>query len=204
MTRKQLASVPLWKQAAVFACLGYFVLAWILPVFMLPFFNILPYVHAMEEEHRILVSTALSVLTCAALIALQKPSRVLRNFREPGSTRWEKTKNLLFAIGGLALFTYAGAVCSPNFFGTLVRVLPGSTYEANIVLDSVSAKGSRYRSVSLTFTDPEAGGTKYLVLSNRLFQYPKFKPGDVLTLYGKQGPLGVYIEEFRVNNRGVK
>lgn len=191
MPRTAARRVPLWKQAVAVACLLYALLAWVVPTFMLPFVNILPFV----QEKKFLERLPFSVLGSAAVAATLT---VMNGGKIPGSptdsnTR-EKLRYWFGIIVGLAMFTTMGAALSANSFGLVTKVLPYEPFEVKASIDGVEHSGSRYKSVELRYRDASTGANRYLVLSKRLFDYPKLQPGDVVEFRGRKTAIGVYVE----------
>lgn len=201
MARGRRSGVPKWKQAVAIACLAYAAVVWALPVFMLPFVNILPFVHERTVIERLPVSIAGSVLFVLALIAMNggrippKP-----NFF---SRKRERVIHWLGVSAGLAMFTYVGAALSANTLGIVAKVLPGDVFEAVVVLRATDYSGSRYKSVWLEYKEPESGEMQHLILSKRLFEYPELKPGDTVQLRGERTMIGIYINGFSLAKTGL-
>lgn len=188
----------MWKQAIAIACALYFLCAWIAPLFMLPFVNELPFVQERDINERLLFSVIGTLFVIGVLFSLgpQKVWRVAKS-QEPDRSRLQKLGHWAGVIGGAAMFTYTAASLSGNSLGLIARILPSQPYKETVVLDSVEFNGSKHRSALLRYTSQKDGKLRYLVLSKRLFDYPKFASGDVLELYGEQGPVGIYITSFR-------
>ncbi len=174
-------------------CLG----VWALPTFMLPFVNVLPYVHQMDFLPRLIVSATLSLLVVSILYLLN-PTHFL-TFYQSGSSnsKWRTTKDWLGALLGLIMFTFSGAYWSPNLFGVLTRAFPSTEYAKTVEIVNVDFLGSKRKSVSLTLKDKD-GKAMYLVLAQRLFDYPRFKSGDTLELHGIENFVGAYVIDFKV------
>ena len=177
------------------------VLAWVVPVFMLPFVNVLPFVHERSMLERLLVSCAGSALLVLVLLTLtggRLPSgyTVVRD-------RWGNVVRWFGVCAGLALFTYMSAALSANTFGLITKALPRENFNSTVVVESAQFQGSRYRAVQLKYSEPTKGESRYLVLSMRLFDYPKFEPGDLVELYGKKTWAGVYVENVSLLKRGL-
>lgn len=183
------------------ACASYALVVWVLPVFMLPIVNVLPFVHERDLLHRLSFSVAGSLLIVASLVALDL-RRIARATASVGST-WQKVKHRVGIALGLAMFTYLGADLSANTLGLAAKLLPGEPYRETVVLSAVAFSGSRYKSASVEYLDSRIGAGRYLVLSKRLFEYPAFTPGDVVELTGKSGPVGIYVNELRLVRRGL-
>jgi hypothetical protein len=188
-------SPPRWKQFLALGCVLYWLLAWVLPTLLLPFVNVLPFVHHADFPKRLLVSTAGTVLSLCIMYWLV-PKRTTTSLRFANFTKWEKRKESLVLILGLALFTYMGAWVSANSIGTLARAFPSVPYHEQVVIENVTYEGSKYKSVSLVVRNQKNCELRYLTLSKRLFEYPRFKSGDTLTLIGWETLLGSYVTEF--------
>lgn len=199
LRRTRSRHTPKWKPAIALACAAYMILVWVLPIFMLPFVNVLPFVHERGYWERLLVSGLGSVLVIATLASLA-PRRALRDLRsgEPAPGR-KRALHWLGVGGGLAAATVAAAALSPNLFGLVACALPGEAHRETIILEAVEHSGSRYRSVALQYASPADGTTRYLVLSKRLFDYPRFAPGDALEFRGHRTAVGFYVSEFRLS-----
>jgi len=197
MSRRKLKSVPIWKQGIALLCAVYLIAVWVIPVFLLPFVNVLPYVHQATFLQRFLgscVGTAIVFLTLFAL----GPKQFLRNMSSAPATRWERAKHWLALALGFAMFTYMGAELSPNLFGALTHALPGNAYEESFQVEDATTHGSRYRSVSLVLRSHPNEASRYLVISKRLFDYPQIRRGDVLKVSGRKTAVGIYVTNFEV------
>lgn len=196
MSTRRLARIPNWKQALAIACILYAALAWVLPVFMLPFVNILPFVHERSVLERLPFSVAGSVLMTLTLIGLNggrvPPGTLVRGGKRERLTHW------LGVSAGLAMFTYFGAALSANVLGIAAKVLPHQDYRAEVMIEAADYYGSRYKSVVLEYKEPKTSEARYLTISKRLFSYPVLKPGDVVELRGGKSIVGVYVDEFSV------
>jgi hypothetical protein len=192
------SSVPKWKQAVALMCAAYFLLVWCLPVFMLPFVNLLPFVHERNFWERLLVSSMGSVFVMTLLVTLG-PSRGLRAFRsqDASESRWRAVQHWLGLALCFVLATAMSAFVSANLLGAIAHALPGEAYREKVVLESVEFGGSKYKSVNLSYRNPVDNGLRYLVLSKRLFNYPLLSPGDVVELVGQRSAAGFYVSEFR-------
>lgn len=200
MRRPLLGTVPRWKLAIASGCVLYMLLAWVMPLFMLPFVNVLPFVHERDAYERVALSAVGSVLVLSVLVALD-PRRVLDGVRSqaPRGKRWKSLSHWLGVALGFGMFTVAAGAWSANALGLLARVLPGHEYHETVVLDSVdfSDGSTKYKAASLRYRSTVDGRARYLVISKRLFDYPRFSPGDVLELRGKAGLAGVYVTDVR-------
>lgn len=198
MPRSYRPSVPTWKQAIAIACALYFLIVWIAPLFMLPFVNELPFVQEHDIYERLMFS-AIGTLSVMGVLVSLGPKTLWRAAKllEPNGSQLRKLGHWAGVIGGLSMFTFFAALLSGNTLGLISSVLPSQPYKEIVVLDSVEFNGAKYRSASLRYTSEKDGKPRYLVISKRLFEYPKFAPGDVLELHGEQGLVGVYITGFR-------
>ncbi|WBY01293.1 hypothetical protein PE066_17785 [Ramlibacter tataouinensis] len=172
---------------------------WALPVFMLPFVNILPFVHERGVVDRLFFSMAGSALLVAVLLGLNG-GRPPKEASVGGTTR-QKVLHWIGVISGLAMFTYSGAALSPNLFGITTKLLPQQTYTARVSIDSAEYYGSRYKSVALEYRDDITREPRHLVISKRLFDYPHLKSGDVVELRGRRTVLGDYVDGLSLRQR---
>ena len=193
-------SLPRWKLLVASACVAYLLVAGVLPVLMLPFVNVLPFVHERGFVDRLLLSSLGTVTVLVTLFALD-PRRWtggVASLAPPGPW-WRTATHWLGVVGGFAMFTAGAAWLSPNTCGLLARVLPSQPYREIVELESVDHSGTgRRTAVSLVFRDRVNGEPRYLELSRRLFDDPGVKPGDVVELRGEAGPVGVYVTDLEV------
>lgn len=201
MPRRRIAEIPKWKQVVALACLAYAAVAWALPVFMLPFVNVLPYVHDRPLVERLPFSVAGSFLVVGALVALNG-GRIPPEARISG-TRRARLIHWFGVIGGLVMATLLAAWLSANTFGLVAKALPGRGFETVVVVRAADHSGARYKSVLLEYIDESGGVPQYLTLSKRLFDYPRFKPGDVIALQGEKTLVGTYINAFALVKPGL-
>lgn len=190
--------IPKWKQAVAFCCLLYAMLVWALPVFMLPFVNVLPYVHERNTLERLPFSVGGSIVVITLLLLMNKGK--LPGTPTTGGLR-VKVNHWVGVLAGLAMFTYTGAEFSPNLFGLATRLLPHESRTIQVPIESADYSGSRYKSVALQFHDPESNKSRHLVLSKRLFDLPRMQPGDRLELKEQKTILGTYIAGFSHRQR---
>ncbi len=201
MVRKNSRFIPIWKQIIAGCCVFYFISVWCVPVFMLPFVNVLPYVHESNFSQRLPISIAGSILFFFILFSLN-PKNFANNLNSFKAGRWVRIKHLAGVLLGLAMFTCTGAWLSPNLFGAITLALPSTTYEETTEVVEAHFKGSKYKSVSLVLRNRSDGRVIYLTLSKRLFEYPHFNVGDNLRLYGEKTITGEYVNNFElIGNR---
>lgn len=193
--------MPKWKQAAAVACAVYAGMAWVVPVFMLPFVNVLPLVQDRTFIERLPFSVVGSVLVVVTLVVLNR-GRIPSNAGIHATGR-ERLVHRLGEIGGLVMFTLIGAALSANTLGLVAKALPSEEFETVVVVREVDHQGSRYRSVSLEYAELGGGPSQHLTLSKRLFDYPQFEVGDVVHLRGEETAIGVYITGFALANAGA-
>jgi len=172
---------PKWAKIVVST---YIALFWILPICMVPLFNILPYVHSYPLSVRFLASAMGSAGIMSIMLALS-PVNHLSALPTSGKAK---------AFLGLLMFTFLAAALCANVFGAAVKLLPGDAYQTTAQVLDASYRGVRYKSVSLELRDVPTGKIRYLELSKLLFDYRSIKPGDILRLGGKQNMVGVYID----------
>lgn len=188
---------PGWKPVLIIGCCLYALSVWVLPIILLPIVKVLP---LLQEKSLIERLPVYSVGTAGFVLALHLIGR--GGPPEKQGPLWSlfrgDPKLLLGVLIGLAVFTVSGAALSANCLGLLAKGLPGMPYQSAFRIEEVDFSGTRNKSVSLALRDPEDGKPFYLVLSRRLFEYPEFKPGDVLILEGKKGALGVYVTDFKL------
>lgn len=176
------------------SCAAYLALAWVLPVLMTPFVNVLPFVHKHDAVERLWISSLATLFVTVVLVAMN-PRSSFRSFKSStgGASLSKRCRNWVGVLAGLAMFTCSAAWLSANPLGLAARVLPGTAYDEIVVLDNVESRGSRYRAAVLDYRSPEDGTPRYLVLSRRLFDYPKLTAGDVVRLRGRATTIGVYV-----------
>lgn len=193
-------SLPRWKLLVAGACVAYLLVAGILPVLMLPFVNVLPFVHERGFVDRLLLSSIGTVTVLVTLLALDR-RRWMGGVASlaPQGAWWRTVQHWFGVVGGFAMFTAGAAWLSPNSCGLLARVLPSQPYREVVVLESVAHGGTgRRAAVSLVYRDRADGHPRYLVLSGRLFDDPRVVPGDVVELRGEAGPVGIYVRNLEV------
>lgn len=199
MTRRRTSRVPKWKQLVALACGAYAVAVWVVPIFMLPLVDILPYVHERDTLARLPFSVAGSALICAVLVALNG-GKVPSQASGYGNTR-QKLTHWVGVVGGLMMFTFSGAALSANLFGLTARLLPHDAFTSRVTIESAEYYGSRCKSVELQYKDPDANELRHLTLSKRLFDYPRIQHGDVLELRGRRTLVGSYVHEVQLHQR---
>jgi hypothetical protein len=96
----------------------------------------------------------------------------------------------------LILGASLAAWLNANFLGSLAWASPGQPYTERFKIEHTQLSGSKYRSVNLDLVSLKDQKRYSLVLSKRLFNYPKFISPDQIVLYGKETVFGVYIERF--------
>jgi hypothetical protein len=162
-------------------------------MFMMPFGGILPFVHESSLHKRLLYSMFATALVSATLLTIA-PRRV-RKAAMPTGTLRNRLRDVFGIAVGLCLFTYCAAEFSPNLFGLAASVLPGDVSSRRVVIHDAEYRGSRLRAVTLTYKDPVDGAFRYLVLSKRLFGYPKLGRGDPVNLHVKHTLVGGYVTQ---------
>lgn len=191
MTYANKLQILKWKQAATLCCLLYTIAVWVLPVLMLPFVKVHPYVHERSVLQRLPFSVAGSIIVIATLIGMSKE----KLFTAPQAINFKmKITHWCPVFAGLAMFTYAGAELSPNLFGLVTKLLRHESHTVQVMIESVSYSGSRSKSVTLQCSDPVTSEPRYPVLSKQLFDYPRIRRGDMLELKEQRSILGTYIQ----------
>ncbi len=194
MNRGRFSQLPKWRQALLVVCLAYVTIVWALPVFMLPFVNVLPFVHERSVLERLPFSIVGSALLLLTLFAASG-ERLTPGGTVSGGLR-QKAAHWVGVIAGLAMFTFSGAALSANIFGLAAKFLPHENYRSTVVIDSADHHGSRRGWVSLEYKESTAGEARHLVISRQLFDYPVLQPGDRVELRGERSLIGVYVTEL--------
>jgi hypothetical protein len=165
-------------------------LAWLVPVFMLPFVNVLPYLHTTALSHRLGWSAAFYAVVCLiarAVITRQQWNAVRRR-------TFQGWKNTLGVLLGLLMAVYAAASLSANTLGLIVKALPGEHFSRDFVVTMAKTTGSNFKAVELELQSPSNQHSYEITLSNRPFgTLPTFKPGDLIRFEGTQNLFGSYV-----------
>ncbi len=175
--------VPAWKQLIALLIVLYLFLSLFLPTVIALFFNTLPYVHNISFQYRFVISACSLILITIVLYALDP-----RQFVNSSIRNWFKS------IAGILLFSYAMATFNANLMGLLTKISPGVKFQEQVTIVKTSFYKSH--SVSLELKEEKTKKSLYLVLSSRLFYYPRFKNGDILILHGKKNIFGSYIMSY--------
>lgn len=187
---------PLWLRSVAGVLLLLSFLSAIVPLLMLPFVNILPYLQTMQLWERLLWSTILTLLAISfGFAATTKKQR-----RSIAAMTVSSRKDIAVGVLGCAMFIFAAAALNDNVFGSLVKIFPNDPYIARFEVTATEFSGSRNKSVTLGLKAQSDGKLHYLTLSKRFFDYPRFQHGDILIIKGKQNIFGVYVESFKKNN----
>ena len=164
-----------------------------LPVLMLPFVYILPYLQTQPFLVRLMWSAALYAVVWGlwffATTRQQKQSVFLL------VSGW---KNKIGAALGMAMFMVSCAFFNANTFGTLVKMFPSEYYIASFEVKNAVSSGSKHKSLDLKLESNLDGKVYYLTLAKKLFDYPRIEAGNKMILKGQQNVFGVYVEEFEI------
>lgn len=186
---------PLWLRSVAGVLLLTSFSSAIVPLFMLPFINILPYLQTLPLWERLLWSTMLTLVAILfGFIATTKKQR--RSIAALTMSSW---KDIAWGALGCVMFIFAAAALNDNLFGSLVKIFPNDPYIARFEVTTAEFFDSRNKSVTLGLKAQSNGKLHYLTLSKRLFDYPKFQRGDVLILKGRRNIFGTYVESFEKN-----
>lgn len=172
-------------------------LVWLVPVLMLPFVNVLPYLHTMPNSQRLGLSAVFYLLVCVVarggVTRKQWAAVRSRTFRT-----WKDT--LGFGIG-LLMATYAAAALSGNTLGLLVRLVPGQEVTREFSVVKAKSSGSNFKATELELSLPSDPQFYEIVLSKRIFgELPKIRPGDVVRFEAVENIFGTYV--LRVSIKG--
>jgi hypothetical protein len=166
--------------------------AW--PVLLLPFVNVLPFLETHTFADRFVV--ALAMLVCAVTTAwVTSTSNRRRQIVRMHLPEWHQK---VLAVPVLAVAAAFAAMLSANTLGSLAWASPGRPYTQSFSIVGIVPGGSKYRSVELQLSSTGDLTRRSVVLSKRLFNYPKFQVGSQITLVGKSTIFGVYVERFEV------
>jgi hypothetical protein len=166
--------------------------SWIWAVALLPFANVLPYLQERSLAERALLSAAFFAFASSAAWWGQTPKQ-WKSFSSSHLNGWKGKLGMLVA---LIFLTYSTAELSANIWGSLAKLSPGRPYSESHEVMAAKASGSKYSSVELQLRGQDRK-IRFLTLSRKLFDYPKFQAGEVVLLYGKRTVFGVYVSEFR-------
>ncbi len=178
---------------AGFALLVLFIVT-ALPVLMLPFVYILPYLQTQPFLVRLMWSAALYAVVWGLWFFVttrqqQKSVFLLIN-------GW---KDKIGATLGMAMFMGSCAFFNANIMSLLVlHTLPTQPYLEHMLIDQVKYQGSRHKSIFLTLHSETDGETYYLTLAKKLFDYPRIEAGNKMILKGQHNVFGVYVEKFEI------
>jgi hypothetical protein len=167
----------------------------VVPMLLIPFVNVLPYLQRWSLAGRLTCSVLLWVT--AYLLAVVTCSR--EQLRSIAAVAFHSRKQRIGMVLGTIMFMYAGAKLSANSFGLLVWMLPNSPYMGQFEVMAATSSGSKYKSLDLDLQAERDGREYHLTLSKRLFDLPQYQPGDRVVLRGKENLFGIYIESMRIN-----
>ena len=166
--------------------------SWLWSVALLPFVNVLPYLQEQSLTERFFLTGAFFAFASGAAWWAQTPKQ-WNSFATIHLSGW---KGKLGTLAALVFVTFGTAELSANVCGTVVKLCPGQPYLERHVITAAKSVGSKYRSVELELKGQDQR-VRFLTLSRKLFEYPKFQAGEVLMLTGKKTVFGVYVSEFR-------
>ncbi len=172
-------------------------LAWLVPVFMLPFVNVLPYLHTTPIAHRVGLSALLYLLACMVARGAMTQQQ-WRGVRDQTLRTWKE----VLGVGlGVLMAIYLAAALSGNTLGLLVRAIPGKKVVLEFVVVESKASGSNFKATKLVLSSPSDQQFYEVVLSKRVFgEIPKIKPGDRFKIEAVENLLGTYVNRFAVEN----
>lgn len=121
--------IVLLRVVAVIGGVGLF-LALLVPVVMLPFVNVLPYLHTTSLLHRlILVGVFFFLISVASRLAISK--NVWQLVRALTLRTW---KDAVLGLLGFLLIIYIVAELSANTLGMLTKIFPGEVFVQDLVV----------------------------------------------------------------------
>jgi hypothetical protein len=170
-------------------------LAWLVPVFVLPFANVLPYLQTMPLLQRLKWSALFFVIA----IVVARAAMTRRQWNDVRGVSLDRWSSVAGVSLGLLLAIYAAASLSANTFGLLVKAFPAEPFVQEFVVTSSMTVGSKQRALELELRPSQAGKPYELTLSQRVFgELPQLKPGDVLRVRGEKNAFGSYVQTFTV------
>jgi hypothetical protein len=162
-------------------------IGWVLPIVLIPFVYMLPYLHTLSTDERRLWSMAVSLIVICCVLGL---------FILKGSIPKVAWKESWLILGAIGLITIEAADLSANTFGTLVKLFPTTVYIEQV--EVVSVKRTKHKAAELELRDPINKNNYFLTLSKKLFDDSIFSIGDKLLLRGERNDFGVYVKNLEV------
>jgi hypothetical protein len=169
-------------------------LAWLVPVFMLPFVNVLPYLHTTPIAHRVGLSAVFYLLACA----IAKWAMTQQQWSAVRNRTLRTWKEVLGVVLGLLMAIYAAAALSGNTLGLLVRAIPGKEVVRELVVVKSKTSGSSFKATKLELSSSDQQFYE-VALSKRIFgEIPKIKPGDKIKFETVENLFGTYVTRFEI------
>jgi hypothetical protein len=168
---------------------------------MLPFVNVLPYLHTTTLLLRFILVGAFFLFFCVTLrLALTNEQWHL--VRALTLRTW---KDVVMGLLGFLMAIYGVAALSANTLGILTKVFPGVFFVQDLVVLSKEAVGPKYRALKLELQSPQNQQIYQIRLSGKVFgDLPEVERGDVLRIEGTRNSFGSYVTHFSVSPSKAK
>lgn len=176
-------------------------LAWLVPVFMLPFTNVLPYIQTMPLGHRVGISAVFYLLVVVVAHRAMEPQQR----RQDRGRTVSMSKDALGVGLGAMMAIYAAAALSGNTLGLLVRAIPGNEVTREFVVVESKRSGSSFKSTKLELSSLSDSRFYEVILSKRVFgEIPRISPGDRVKFEAVENIFGTYVNHFVIVERGAQ
>lgn len=180
---------------AIIGCVV-FTLALLVSVVMLPFVNVLPYLHTTTLWHRSILVGVFFIFFCVAL-RLALTNKQWNLVRALTLQTW---KDVVLGLLGFVIAIYSVAALSANTLGILTKIFPGEVFVQDLIVLSKESIGPKYRALKLELQSPQNQQVYQIRLSGKVFgDLPEVERGDVLRIEGTRNSFGSYVTHFSVS-----
>lgn len=177
----------------LFFLAGIFLL-WLLPVALIPFVSIAPYLHSLDLFQRI----SLSVGATIGLVLLWVIGMGTRAWSFAGK-EFPSVSDKFWGIAIMFLFSLIPVHLGGNVVSALVKYLPNRDVSMILVVEDVSETERRIARTDLVLRCQSTGQAFHLTLARRHFSYMGLQKGEHVELFGRHNTFGVFVDEVKVS-----
>ncbi|WP_157270886.1 hypothetical protein [Azohydromonas aeria] len=175
-------------------CWGYVALFIWLPLIMVPFVHVLPYMHERPLVARLQTALLGTILVCLAFVFMARAAG--RPLRLP-SSRVDRC----VLVAALVMAVYVAGAIPGNALAALVWLFPGESVVVEMRVAHIRPGVLGYRTQDLVLQDEDAQASRYVTVARLWFAEVPYQQGDRLQLQVRHNALGMVVQRVTVTDR---